>query len=387
MTRSRTHRPLRVLHVTATTTGGVGLLILHLVRHLDPRAFEFAVAFGRGYFLDRSFVETGVKVHTLSTSRGVGIWSIIKATLELYCILRREKYDIIQSHTSVGGLISRLAGWAARTPCIVWTVHGLGAHPGHPPWKRSLLRIVESMLDRFTDHYVAVSRDLREQGLRAGIFRADKVTVIPNGLSLEAIPCQFDSAAKRRALGIPAGSLVVGTVTRLEPQKANEIFLRAVAKVVKRVPDLAAVIAGDGPQREELENLAASLGLTQQVHFLGWRTDAVEILGTLDVFCMSSRWEGCPMVLLEAMAMRRAVVATDIGGVREIVINNETGLLVPGENPEALADAIARLLESVEKRTQLGEAGRRRVEDYFSPRAMLEAYTHLYQELARPQRC
>ncbi|MGH8166376.1 MAG: glycosyltransferase, partial [Woeseiaceae bacterium] len=147
-------KPLRVLHVTATTTGGVGLLILFLVRHLDARAFDLAVAFGRGYLLDRHFDQAGATVHTLSTSRAVGIWSVIKGTVELYRILARGRYDIVQSHTSVGGVIGRLAGWAARTPVVLWTVHGLGAHPGHPVWKRLLLRAVEGTLDRFTDHYV-----------------------------------------------------------------------------------------------------------------------------------------------------------------------------------------------------------------------------------------
>jgi glycosyltransferase involved in cell wall biosynthesis len=377
---------LRILHVTATTTGGVGLLILFLVKHMDPRAFDLAVAFGRGYLLDRSFDEAGVTVHTLSTSRRIGIRSILKGTFEVYRILSRGHYDIVQSHTSVGGVIGRLAGWAARTPVVLWTVHGLGAHPGHPAWKRLLLRSVESVLDWFTNHYVAVSEDLREQGMCAGIYRADKVTVIPNGLQLDHVPSVFDVSAKRRDLGIPAGCPVIGTVTRLEPQKANEVFLQAVARVIGRVPNLVTLIAGDGPERKKLEELAAQLGLTERVSFLGWRADAVELLGALDVFCMSSRWEGCPMVLLEAMAMRRPVVATDIGGVREIVINEETGLLVALDDPEALANAVLHLLGDDAKRERFGEAGRRRVKERFSAEGMLDAYGRLYRNLAPARR-
>jgi glycosyltransferase involved in cell wall biosynthesis len=373
---------LRILHVTATTTGGVGLLILFLVKHLDPRAFELSVAFGRGYLLDRSFDEAGVPVYTLSSSRRVNLLSILKGTLEVYRILSRGHYDIVQCHTSVGGVIGRLAGWAARTPVVLWTVHGLGAHPGHPPWKRALVRIVEALLDHFTDHYVAVSEDLRDQGVRTGIFRASKVTVIPNGLQFDHVPSIFDSAAKRRALGIPAGCPVIGTVTRLEPQKANEVFLRAVARVIHQVPKLVTLIAGDGPQRKELEDLAAHLGLTGRVRFLGWRDDAVELLGALDIFCMSSRWEGCPMVLLEAMAMRCPVVATDIGGVREIVVNEETGLLVAPDDPEALANAVLRLLSADAESDRMAAAGRRRVEQLFGAENMLAAYARLYHSLA-----
>jgi glycosyltransferase involved in cell wall biosynthesis len=265
---------------------------------------------------------------------------------------------------------------------IIWTVHGLGAHPGHPRWKRNILRIVETGLDWFTDHYVAVSEDLRDQGVRAGIYRADKVTVIPNGLQFDHVPSSFDISAKRKALGIPVGSPVIGTVTRLEPQKANEVLLRAVARVVTRVPNLVTLIAGDGPQRKELQDLAMHLGLAGRVSFLGWRDDAVELLGVLDIFCMSSRWEGCPMVLLEAMAMRCPVVATDIGGVREIVVNEETGLLVAPDDSEALADAVIRLLSAGTERERMAEAGRRRVEQHFGAAKMLATYARLYRDLA-----
>jgi glycosyltransferase involved in cell wall biosynthesis len=386
MAEKTTDDRLRVLHVTATTTGGVGLLILFLVKHLDPRAFDLSVAFGRGYLLDRSFDEAGVTVYALSASRRVNVFSILRGTLEVYRILSRGRYDIVQSHTSIGGVMGRLAGWAARVPVVLWTVHGLGAHPGHPGWKRALIRKVEALLDWFTDHYVAVSEHLREEAVRAGIFRESKVTVIPNGLQFDHIPSTFDRDAKRRALGIAADCPVIGTVTRLEPQKANAVFLRAVALVMRRVPNLVTLIAGDGPERRELEELAVELGIAAQVRFLGWRDDAVELLGTLDLFCMSSRWEGCPMVLLEAMAMRRPVVATDIGGVREIVVNGETGLLIAPGNAEAFADAVLGLLAADGERERMGAAGRRRVEQHFNAESMLAAYARLYRDLVAGRR-
>lgn len=386
MTDDPREKRLRVLHVTATTTGGVGLMILFLVKHLDPRSFESAVAFGRGYLLDRQFDDCGVQVYTLSTSRHVGIVSVLRGTFEVYRILSRGRYDIVQTHTSVGGLVGRLGAWMARTPVVLWTVHGLGAHAGHPAWKRFLLRGIESALDWLTDHYVAVSRDLRDEGVRAGIYRANKVTVIPNGLQLDHVPAAFDADAKRKALGIPAGCPVIGTVTRLEPQKANDVFVRAVARISREVPNLVVLIAGDGPERTELEALAAMLGIADRIRFLGWRDDAVELLGVLDVFCMTSRWEGCPMVLLEAMAMRRPVVATDIGGVREIVVGQETGLLVAQDDPDAMADAVVRLLAAQDVRDRMGAAGRMRVEQHFGAEGMLGAYARLYRDLAREHR-
>jgi glycosyltransferase involved in cell wall biosynthesis len=239
------------------------------------------------------------------------------------------------------------------------------------------------MLDWFTDHYVAVSADLRDQGVRAGIYRAKKVTIIPNGLQFDHLPAAFDAGAKRKALGIPAGVPVIGTVTRFEPQKANETFLRMVQRVLRQAPEVATLIAGDGPQRLELEALAAQLGIADRITFLGWRDDAVELLGVMDVFCMSSRWEGCPMVLLEAMAMRCPVVATDIGGVREIVVAGETGYLVALDDPDAMAQAVLRLLAAPDQRERMGAAGRQRVERHFGAEAMLAAYADLYRKLRK----
>jgi glycosyltransferase involved in cell wall biosynthesis len=385
------HDRLKVLHVAATTTGGVGLVILLLIRHIDRSRFALSAAFGRGYLLDSEFDTLDVPVYQIPTSRQPNVISILRGIVEIYRVLSRGRYDIVQSHTSVGGVIGRIAGWAARTPAVVWTVHGLGAHPGHPWWKRAILSSVEKVLDLFTDHYVAVSRDLLEQGVRAGIYRADKVTVIPNGLVLDNLRPVSDVAAKRRALGLPEDAAIAGTITRLEPQKANDRLLHAFARVARQCPDVQLVIAGDGPERPSLEALAARLSLTDRVHFLGWRTDVPDILSVLDVFCMTSRWEGCPMVLLEAMAMRKPVVATDIGGVREIVVSGETGLLVPLDDVEAMAAALTRLLTDPSEGDRMGAAGRRRVEDRFSADRMMSAYSRLYAELAgrcreRPRR-
>jgi glycosyltransferase involved in cell wall biosynthesis len=341
------------------------------------------VAFGRGSVLDRSFEESRVPIYELSTSRGFNVLAIASATFRLYGLLRRERFDIVQAHTSAGGLIARLAGWAARVPVVLWTVHGLGAHPGHPGLRRALIKRVEAFLDRLTDHYVVVSPHLLEEGVRNRAFPGSKVTVIPNGLKLDHGSMGPDAAAKKRELGIPEGCAIIGTVTRLEPQKAIDEFLHACAPVAAKFPDLVILIAGDGPLSLELKALAASLGLTRWVRFLGWRTDAVDLLGIMDVFCMTSRWEGCPMVLLEAMAVRRPVVATNIGGIREIVVHGQTGWLVEPRKPEAMADRIVSLLENVEERERMGRAARRRVEKDFSADAMLKAYTQLYRRLAR----
>ncbi len=377
-------RRIRVLQVAATSTGGVGLLLWYLASGLDQRRFEVGVAFGRGYLLDARFDQAEIPIIALPLGRGLNPLGALRALVRLYRLLRVGDYDIVQSHTSVGGLVARLAAWAAGVPCSVWTVHLWGSHPGLGPLMYRAVLAVERALDRITDRYVAVSRDLKASGLSKRILREEKVVVIPNGIDLDELDRlarSTDVRLDKAAYGFPPGTLLIGTVTRLEPQKAIDHFLRAAAQVAAERPDCGFVIAGDGPLRASLEGLAERLGLSGRVRFLGWREDAFAIIRTLDVFCMSSLWEGCPMVLLEAMAAARPIVATRIGGVAEIVLDQDTGLLVPPGEPSRLAEALRGLLESDAWRERLGQAGRRRVETHFGLPVMIQAYERFYEGL------
>ena len=344
--------------------------------------------FGEGSHLRASvpeqFDQHGIPIIELPTGRGVDPLSMVRALFSLYRFLRAGRYDIVQSHTAVGGVVGRLAGFAARVPHAVWTAHSYGSHPGLGPVAQRVILAIERGFERLTHHYIAVSEDMKLTGLRKRIFSEDKVTVIHNGIDLE----ELDEIARSRetvespgTFGFPTEATVVGTVTRLEPQKAIDDFLEAAAVVARERPEVHFVIAGDGPLRGQLQDLAGRLGIANRVRFLGWRSDAFAVLSVFDVFCMSSLWEGCPMVLLEAMAASKPVVSTCVGGVGELVMDGETGLLVPPAQPRCLAEALLRLTASESLRRCYGEAGRRRVEEQFTLQSMVRAYERFYEEL------
>jgi glycosyltransferase involved in cell wall biosynthesis len=381
--RKTIDKPVRILHVTATTTGGIGLLLLSLAKHLDKKKFDVTVAFGPGYMLDEEFFKEGISVYTISTSRKIDPFSIVKGFFQIYRLIKEKRFDIVHSHTSVGGLIGRIAGKLAGVSVVIWSIHGFASHEGQNRFKKYFFLLIEKLLDKFTDHYVAVSEALKKEGIQNRILTSNKITVIHNGIELRNFNKNFNVIQKKKELGIEMSRTIIGTVTRFEPQKAIHDFLVAVSYVKKTYPDIKVVIAGDGPLRREIEKLINDLKLNDNITLLGWRNDVPEILAVLDIFCQSSLWEGCPMVLLEAMAVGKPIIATNVGGVKEIVEDDNTGILVPPADPKAMGDAIVKLMNNKEKTMKMGMNGRRRAESFFNVDLMLIKYERLYQELLK----
>jgi glycosyltransferase involved in cell wall biosynthesis len=207
---------------------------------------------------------------------------------------------------------------------------------------------------------------------------------VPLGLELDRFVNAERSRGQLRAeLGIPADVPLVGIVARLVPIKAHEVFLRAAAILAAREAGARFLIVGDGERRAELEALSTNLGLGRSVEFLGWRPDLDRVYADLDLVVLCSRNEGLPVALIEAQAAGRPVVATRVGGVPDLVVSGDTGLLVPPDDPDALARAIQSLLDDVEMRDRLGKAGRRRVVPAYNAERLLEDIDLLYRELAR----
>ncbi|MFZ2198491.1 MAG: glycosyltransferase family 4 protein [Thermodesulfovibrionales bacterium] len=379
--RDQNGKRIKILHVAATTTGGVGLLLLYLAKGLDKERYDTVVAFGRGYLLDEEFFSSGIKVQTIGTTRGANPVSILKGFFQVYRLIRKEKFDIVHGHTSVGGLIARIAGKLGGAKIVVWSIHGFASHEGQGRLKRNFFRLIEKFLDMFTDHYIAVSHALVLEGVEGKILKPEKVTVIHNGLDIEAYRKPFDVEAKRKEFGVDDACHIIGTITRMETQKAVHDFISAISIVIPEFPALKVLIAGSGPLEDEIKEMVARLGLEGNIKLLGWRNDAPEVIAALDIFCQSSLWEGCPMVLLEAMASEKPIIATDVGGVREIVEDKVTGILVPPADPGALAGAISHLLREKDMASDMGRSGRERVEQCFTVGLMLQRYERLYLDL------
>jgi glycosyltransferase involved in cell wall biosynthesis len=382
-------KPIKILHIAASTTGGVGLLLLYLARYLDKERFDTSVAFGKGYPLDDQFISESIAVYPVHLSRRWSLFStlpLLRGLIRLFRIIKKNRFHIVHTHTSFGGLAGRLAARLAGTPVILWEIHGYASHDYQNPLKRHLFMFIERFMDRFTDHYIAVSEAMKQEGIQKRIMVPEKVTVIRNGVDVKSLDIDYNVDKIKQALGLRGNSPVVGTVTRLEPQKAVDDLLRAAAIVKEQYPRTTFLIVGNGPLRGPLEKMARDLHLDDQVRFIGWRSDIPEILSTFDIFCLSSLWEGLPMTLLEAMALGKPIVATDVGGVREVVEDGETGFLSPPASPGYLAERIVALIKDSAMARNMGQKGKQRVETFFTVEKMIAQYEAFYLDVVRHSR-
>lgn len=381
MSASGSNGRYKILLVLTTTLGGTGLHAYHLAKDLNRSKFDVALAYGPGQPLDRDIERLGVPIHHLSMVRSLSPFTNLRGLIQLYRLMRREKFDLVCSQCSIAGCLARVAAKMAGVPVSIFIIQLYASHDYVRPMKRRLYLWIERVMDLFTDHYVAVSHAMKEEGLRKRIVPQEKVSVIYNAID----PRPYDQAPARnarRSLGIDPDCRVVGTISRLERQKGIPYLLRAIALVREAVPDVRALIVGDGPLRTQMEDLAHTLGVARNVMFTGWRRDTADLLACMDVFCLCSLWESFGFVLVEAMAMKRPVVATRVGGIPEVVEDGRTGFLVSPEDPDALAQKVLTLLRDPALARRFGEAGRTRMEEHFSIGRMVAKYEGLFSELA-----
>jgi glycosyltransferase involved in cell wall biosynthesis len=377
-----TTRPVRILQLITTTIGGAGEHVLTLSKGLNPKKFDVAVAFSPGMPLDQAFYNHGLRVVPVTMKRGGGVTSSARALWSLVSLMRRERFDIVHTHTSVAGAIGRIAARLARIPITIHMIHAYASHDHVPALKRHLLLAAERGLDRFTDFYIAGSEAIRTKGIGKKIMSPDKIRRIYYCLDLARHDEYQPSPGLRDELGLPKQGQIAGLVGRLEQQKGVEFFLEAARKIANRDPTTRFVVVGDGPLMGSLTTRSRRLGMEHRVHFLGWRKDIARVMGMLDLLVVPSLWEAFGIVILEAMAAGKPVVASRVEGIPEFVENGVHGRLVEPANVEELAEAISELLMDPERRARMGEAGRVmvRAEGKFGASRMIREHEQLYLE-------
>lgn len=310
-----------------------------------------------------------------------------KALLKMQRLFAREKPAIVHTHSSKAGILGRWAARLARVPVIVHTVHGWGHHPYQHVLMRNLYKFLERRTVGFTDKLIVVSRLNADKGLRDRIGSPEKYITIHSSINLDAfmnVVC--DPAALKKSLGIDPQRPVVGTVGRFTPQKNPLDFVRVAARVRERMPDAQFLFVGDGSMRRECEQLRAELGLDGAMFFPGTRQDVPHLLRCMDIFILTSLWEGLPRVIPQAMAAGLPVVANGVDGVCEVVRDNDNGFLIPPHNIELMAEKIIRLLADPALRERIGSSGRETACREFSVVEMVKRIEALYGELLRSKR-
>jgi len=380
-------RSMRVLLViTGLATGGATNVVLDIARHFkDQPGFDLELLTGpipRGRNdMTHLAEELGIPTRVIpSLINHINPIVNMKALADLRRIMVEGKYDIVHTHSSVAGVVGRLAALAAGIPVIIHHVHGWGLHDGMSGWTRRLYLTLERFCAKFTDRIITVAEPDIQKGLNQGIGKKDKFTLINNGIDLEKFRQDVDAQQVRSELGLDPECKLVGMVGRLDEQKNPLDLIRAAAIVTKSYPKVQFLVVGDGSLRPDCERLINELNLKDKFFLLGFRNDVPRILPILTITAMSSLWEGLPLAFLEAMSAGKPIVANDIDGASDVVVNGETGFLVTPRQPQEMAGRILALLNDETLCNEMGRVARQR-SDYYSLPRMLGKIESLYKEL------
>jgi glycosyltransferase involved in cell wall biosynthesis len=379
-----TWRKTRVLHlITRLELGGAQQNTLYCTANHDRGLFDVELIAGTGGDLDDEAREvTDATVQLVPWLRHeIDPWHDVEALFRLRSYMAERQIDVVHTHSSKAGILGRIAAHLAGVPLVVHTVHGWSFNDTQSRMRRRAYVALERLAAGFTDRIVVVSSKNREKGLSLGIGRPDRYEVVHSGIDVDGFrQPATDRASVRRSLGYEPDHVVVGTVACLKPQKAPIDFVRAAAEAYSRDDRLRFFIAGDGPLRPAVEAEIARLGLGGVVQLLGWRRDVVDLFHAMDLFLLTSLFEGLPRSVLQAMAARVPVVATDVDGTPEVVRNQRTGLLIPPARPDVASRALLDLIGDAELRNRCIDRADALLTREFEIRQMVRRLDRLYLE-------
>jgi glycosyltransferase involved in cell wall biosynthesis len=385
MKKKRTYKILRI--IARLNIGGPALHCIILNSELDPQKYVSMLVTGKespyeGNMYEFAQLKSVEPIVIDALSREIFFKEDFRALIRLIRLINLEKPEIVHTHTAKAGTLGRLAAKLTGVPIIIHTFHGHVFHSYFGFFRTRFFLWLERLLAKFTDVVITVSEQQRAEIIRYKIAEPERIIAIPLGLDLKPF---VDSAADpnelRRELKIDEHSKLVGIVARLVPIKNHLCFLKAARLVLDRYDNVRFMIIGDGELRSSLEQKARDLGIEDRVIFMGFQQNLEKIYAGLDIVTLSSYNEGLPVALIEAMAAGKPVISTEVGGVVDLILDGDNGLLVPTNDSKALAEATLYLLEHPKRRKTMGEAGRKKVFPYFDKKRLVEDIDNLYDNL------
>jgi len=372
---------LKVMHLTNNIAkeSAVEGLILMLAERLDKSRFDISVvSLTEPELVSASFLENAGRlashVNHISWS---GFSSFFTSVIKLSRIIKEYDIDILHTHdlrtNFVGFAASRLAGVPVVASAHGWVLDTV-------PMKLKLLQMIDRWAVRFFTHIVVGSDFLRGDIIKLKI-PPENVTTIHNAIDIEKIDVSSDSKSFRKKFGIGSQDLVVGMLGRLSKEKGHKFLLEAAKCVIENISGVKFLIVGDGAIKNELEDLASELGLSDYVVFTGFYGNLSEALSSIDLFVQSSLTESLPLVVLEAMVAGKPVIGTNVGGLPEVIEHKKTGLLVEAGNAQELADSIIFMLNNRELMDDMGKASMKLVRERFSIQDFVKKTQDLYDRL------
>ncbi|MEI6631407.1 MAG: glycosyltransferase family 4 protein [bacterium] len=375
-------RPVNLLYViTKLELGGAQTQLLSLIRRLDQQRFKvFLFTAIDGVLINEAQAIPGI---TLKKSRCLGRlinpFKDLLALIEIRRFIKKNDIEIVHTHSSKAGIIGRWGGKLAGAGVIIHTVHGWSFNDYQPSLIRLFFIWLERLTARFTDKLIVVSNCDKRKGLGNFIGEDNKYALIRYGIDYSKFGPREESI--REELGVGAKNLLVGMIACFKPQKSPQDFIRLAFLVRQQMPRVKFILVGDGPLRADIEKLIKRLELEEQVILTGWRRDIPQMLAALDIFVLTSLWEGLPIAVLEAMVSSKPVIATHTGGIGEVIAEGETGFLVSPHDLHKLAQNLVALLKDESLRIKIGVKAKEAMGPRFALSTTSESHLDLYLEL------
>jgi len=367
---------IRIMHVNSTRSmGGTERMLTHLIPNFDSNRFESClVCFNSPSEVTSVWENSGIKVYHLNIDKSLSI----KGSCKLFGLIRKWRPDVLMVYGLRANLMARPAAWLCRVPAYITCQRGI------EDWKNSFQVFLEKATSIFVDVYIGNSQACSDQLMTREKIPPRKLQTIHNGIKL-SIPENISEKAQRirKDYDIPAGVIVIGGVGRLQGVKGQQHLISAAKEVLEKYPDVRFVILGKDFRNGELQKLTRQLGIQDKVLFPGHSEDVISWLKCFDIFVLPSLSEGMPVAVLEAMFMKLPIIATSVGGVREVVIDGESGIIVPPGQPKSLAKQIIALIEDSQLRQKLANGGFIRASKHFTAEEMTQKYQDAVLALLR----
>jgi glycosyltransferase involved in cell wall biosynthesis len=377
--------PIRIAHVS-TVDGTLRFILLGQLKRLRDEGFEVSAVSAGGPYAPDLEAEGVRHIHWPHATRAWNPAADMRAFFALLGILRREQFDLVHTHTPKAGILGRVAARSAGVRCVVNSIHGFYTTPADRPTKRIPVLALERIAARFSDLELYDSREDLAWARRIGVANGSRSIFLGNGVDLNRFdPSEVSAprlASLRKELGISEGALVVGAVGRMVAEKGYREFFAAAREVRRTMPEARFLVLGapdpekaDAIRKDEIERAR------QDVIFLGWVDDVRDLLALMDVFVLPSWREGQPVAAIEAAAMGKPMILTDIRGCREVARNGIEALVVPARNTERLTSAISLMLRDGPLRDRLGNAAREMAIARFDERKVIDKLIEEYRRL------
>ena len=377
----------KILYViTKSNWGGAQRYVFDLATSLPPETFEIMVVSGGDGILNKKLHDFSIRTISVpSMRRDISFASDLKTFFAFYRIFRTEKPNTIHLNSPKAAGFGSLAGRLAGIKKIITTVHGFAFNEPRPFYQKLLIKFF-TWITMILSHKVIVIANREYEQARKFWFIKKKIVLI--SLGIKPIPNLLKADDARREIGKIIGvslqnkiinKIIVGTIAELHPNKGLPYLIDAMSEVIKKHPDTTSVIIGDGQERNNLIDQIKNRGLDKSVFLAGFIDNAPDFLNAFDIFVLPSLKEGLPYVLLEAGLASLAIIATNVGGIPDIIKNNETGFLIPPKNTQSLAEAISFLIDNKDKREAVSRSLQVNIKSQFSFEKMLEETIKLYQ--------